>query len=295
MTVLTTSQAIETVGRSSMRRRLDRGVWQRPCRGVVVTHNGPLTFDERVAVALASAPPGSALAGPTALAIDGFTGFDDGQLHIVIPRGGRHPSMANLTVHVSRELSDSDVHPARAPRRTRPARSVVDFASWQASERRTRSIVIASQQQRLTTTRTLREALTRRGPCRHRALIVESILDAAGGIQSLPERDFRAIWERSRLPGLTHQKSVRAPGGRYFLDAYCEALGFAVEVHGVQHQAVQQWDGDLVRANEIAIQGRPCLQFSSFAVRRIPDSVIDQLHRMAMARGWNPPADATSR
>lgn len=46
-------------------------------------------------------------------------------------------------------------------------------------------------QQRLTRTSDLRDALSRRGPCRHRGVIIESILDAHGGIQSLPEHELR--------------------------------------------------------------------------------------------------------
>ena len=57
--------------------RVARGMWQSPCRGVIVTHNGPLTPDEAWAVALASAPPRSALAGPTALEVHGMVGFED--------------------------------------------------------------------------------------------------------------------------------------------------------------------------------------------------------------------------
>jgi very-short-patch-repair endonuclease len=286
MPVFRTADAILAAGRTTLRRYLARGLWQQPCRGVVVTHNGPLSDAERLDVALASAPPGSALAGPTALQLDGLTGFDDETIHVVIPRGGRHPSMPGLDVHVSRELSILDVHPHRQPTRTRAARSAIDFASWQRTDRRARAIIIATMQQGLTNTRGIREALTRRGPCRHRALIVESVLDAAGGIQSLPERDFRNIWARSGLPRLTHQERVRGRNGNYYLDAYCAELGFGIEVHGIPHLGVQRWTDDLARGNEIVIGGNPVLQFTSYAIRHAPAEIIDQLRRMATSRGW---------
>ena len=291
--MLRTADAIAAVGRTALRRNLARGLWQQPCRGVVVTHNGPLSDTERIDAALASAPPGSALGGPTALQLDGLVGFDDETIHVVIPRGGRHPSLPDLEVHVSRELSTLDVHPHREPTRTRAARSAVDFASWQRNDRRARAIIIATLQQGLTNTRGIREALTRRGPCRHRALIVESVLDAAGGIQSLPERDFRNIWARSGLPRLTHQERVRGRNGTYYLDGFCAALGFGIEVHGIPHMGVQRWTDDLTRGNEILIRGRPVLQFTSYAVRHAPADVIDQLRRMAMSRGWRPGPSAT--
>jgi very-short-patch-repair endonuclease len=195
--------------------------------------------------------------------------------------------MSGLVVHVSRELTPSDIHPSRSPRRTRPARSVIDHASWQTSERRARAIVIAAMQQGLVSIRQIREALTRRGPCRHRALIVESILDASGGVQSLPERDFATIWAATGLPILSRQRRLRRPDGHYYLDAYCEALGFGIEIHGIQHLGVDHWDADLARANEIVIAGEPILQFTSFAVRRQRRRVAEQLMAMAVSRGWD--------
>lgn len=287
MPVLTIAQANTQFGIAAVRHRIERGAWQRPCRGVVVTHSGPLNRTELLACALASAPPGSALAGPTALESETFTGFEDDRIHVVIPRGGRHPSMTGIFVHVSRELTDADIHPLRSPRRTRPARSAIDHASWQTSERRARAIVIAAMQQGLVSVRQMREALTRRGPCRHRALIVESILDSAGGTQSLPERDFATIWAATGLPRLTHQRRVRRPDGHFYLDAYCAGLAFGIEIHGIQHLGASHWDTDLGRANEIVIAGEPVLQFTSFAVRRERRRVAEQVLAMAVSRGWD--------
>lgn len=284
MDVLANAEAASRFGAHRVRMRIERGVWQRPCRGVVVTHNGPLTPDQQLAVALKAAPPGSALAGPTALRVDGFDAFDEPAIHLAIPHGSRRLSVPALVVHESRPLSDVDVQPNRWPRRTRPARSLVDLASWQSNERRARAIVITGIQQGLVSTRQLREALSRRGPCRHRGLIIESILDASGGVQSLPERDFGAIWLGTRLPPFVRQKRVR--DGRCYLDVWCPALAFGVEIHGIPHLAVERWDADLYRANEILIDGGHLLAFSSYAIRRAPHVVADQLLRMAASRGW---------
>jgi hypothetical protein len=283
--VLRVSEAIERFGRGAVRNNIERKRWQRPCRGVVVTHNGPLSTREREAAALASASPRVALAGPTALAHDGFEGFVDDRCHVVLPAGARMPSMAGLVVHWSTMLDERDVHPGRRPRRTRPARSLLDLASWTRNPRFARAVIIAGIQQGLVTTRHLRETLTRRGPCRHRALIVESILDAAGGVQSLPERDFDVIWNAIGLPPPTRQQRVRGPNGRYFLDV-TSALGFSVEIHGIPHLGIAHWDADLARANEIVIGGERLLAFSSYAVRHEASAVADQLLRMARSLGW---------
>lgn len=130
--------------------------------------------------------------------------------------------------------------------------------------------MLAGVQQKLVSPSQLREALSRRGPCRHRALIIESILDAAGGIQPLPERDVDRIRRQCGLPPPARQAPVRRPDGRYYLDREWLEYGAAVEIHGIPHLAVRHWEQDLARANEIVIQGARLLVFSSYAVRHEP-------------------------
>lgn len=286
MDILTSAAATERFGRGVVRHAIAAGRWQRPCRGVIVLHNGPLDAAARELVVLASAPSGSALGGPSALAHDGFDGFDDPRPHLVVPRGSRKRPIDGCVVHWSRELSELDVHPLRSPRRTRPSRSVIDLAGWLPGDRQARAVVIAAIQQGVVSTRTIRESLTRRGPCRRRALIVESVLDAAGGIQSLPERDFEGIRARTRLPRPSRQVPVRGADGRYFLDVRWDRWRLAVEIHGIPHMAVDRWDADLVRANEVVIARNNLLIFSSYAIRHAPEVVADQLVRMARSLGW---------
>lgn len=288
--VLRVSEAVERFGIGVTRNNIERGRWQRPCRGVVVLHNGPLTARQHLLVALASAPPGAALGGLTALGCDGFDGFEAGRPTIVLPPGGRRPSLQKLEkmeVHWSIELGEQDVHPLRSPRRTRPARSLVDAASWSTNDRYARAIVIAGVQQQLVNTRQIRDSLTRRGPCLRRALIIESVLDAAGGVQSLPERDFDQIRILAHLPRPTRQRAVQGKDGRFYLDASWESLRMSAEIHGIPHLAVQRWNADLFRANEIVIGGERLLIFSSYAIRHEKTTVADQLLRMARALGWS--------
>jgi hypothetical protein len=277
--VLTTAEAVERFGRGHVRHQIARRMWQRPERGVVVLHNGPLTVEQKDLVALAAAPPGSALAAATALTYDGFEGFADVRRHLVVPAGSRRPSEAD-DIHWSEFLDDRDVHPLRRPRRTRPARSLVDLASWCGNDRYARSAIIAGIQQGLVNTRQLRDALTRRGTCWRRALVVESLHDAGGGIQSLPERDFDEICAELGLPPRTRQHPVRGKDGRYFLDVHIEQLGLSIEIHGIPHMAVVRWNHDLVRANEVVIAGDRLLIFSSYAIRHERPTVVDQLRRM---------------
>jgi hypothetical protein len=279
MDVLTTAEAQKLHSRAAVRHRIATGQWQRPTRGVVVTHNGPLTSDQRERVVLAASPPGSALAGLTAATRQGLRGFECAMVHVVLPSGARRPA-SDAAVHWSTMLGPQDVL-GRVPRMTTLERSVVDAASWSATKEQARAIVIAAFQQRLTNVRRMRDALSRRGPCRHRAVIIQSILDAAGGVQSLPERDFDEIRVLASMPTPKRQQRVASKDGRYYLDVWWEELNLATEIHGIPHLAVEQWSADLHRTNELVIDGRRVLVFSSFAIRHERARVIDQLRRAA--------------
>ena len=97
-TVLAIHSANAQFGSHVVRHRIETGRWQRVARGVVVTHNGSLTEAERDAVAVTAAPPGSVLAGLTALRIDGFAGPSMATRFVVAAPGGRaHPLAARVT------------------------------------------------------------------------------------------------------------------------------------------------------------------------------------------------------
>jgi hypothetical protein len=89
--VLKVSEAIERYGLGVMRNNVDRGRWQKPCRGVVVLHNGEVSQKQLLAVALASAARGAVLGGLSALTCEKFEGFSAPQPQIVLPSGARPP------------------------------------------------------------------------------------------------------------------------------------------------------------------------------------------------------------
>jgi hypothetical protein len=286
-TVLTLDAASRATTRSYVRAQLRSRRWQSPVHGVVVRHNGPLSVEEWHRVALAAGPPGAVLGGLTAAAYDRLEGFPDEQTTIVVPGSSTTPHpLPDVRLHWSTELSTRDLHPIGDPARTRAARSLVDAASERGPLARSRAILLAGCQQGVTTPDRLADALSRRGPCRHRALIRESIADVRGGVDSLPEREFDRLWRQAGLPAPSAQRLLLRPDGKAYLDRCWDRYGVACEVHGIPHMHVGRWDADLLRQNEVAIVGPRLLQFTSFAIRHRGELVVDQLSRMLRSAGW---------
>ena len=100
-----------------------------------------------------------------------------------------------------------------------------------------------------------------------------------------PEREFDIIRRRVRLPEPTRQQILCRADRRFYLDAAWDEMGVRVEVHGIPHTHVRNWDDDLLRVNEISIVGG-ALVFSSYAIRHRADQVAEQLLRMFRSRGW---------
>ncbi len=291
MTVLRAADAFATYGRGAVRHAVRSDRWQRPVRGVYVTHNGPLSSTDRLWVALLACPNDSALSGATALELHGLSGFDDPRTFVTIPDGADRPhplppSLPELVIHRSERLGDRDVHPVRRPRQTRVERNLIDHASWSTSDRHARAAVLAAFQQGLVRASDVLAAVDRRPTARRVGLVRESVLDAVGGIQSLPEKDFDDLVLLAGLPRPSRQRAVRGRDGRYYLDVEWAEHGVAVEVHGLPHHGIVQWSADLVRANEIVIDGPRLLIFTSYVIRHEPGLVLDQLVRALRSGGW---------
>jgi very-short-patch-repair endonuclease len=243
-----------------------------------VTHNALLTHQQRLWVVVLSGPPGSLLGGTTALELDGMGGLTDRRIHLVVPSGQRRPAPHHgVVAHWSTRLDEHDVNSRGVPRRTLPARSIVDGASWAHGDAAARVLILAGVQHRLATPGQLRDALGRRGPCRRHAIILESITDAEGGVESLPEREFATLLVRHRLPRPTRQQVCHRPDGRYYLDADWPHYGVTAEIEGRHHFEVLNWDADLDRHNAITAQGRRVLHFTSYTVRHRPGRVVELL------------------
>jgi hypothetical protein len=214
-TVLLLTGACRLFGRARVRWALRCGRWQRPHPKVVVTHSAALSAPEALLLAALAGPPGSLLGGLTAAGLDGLRGFDEDDVHLVVPHSARVGALpSGVVVHRSLVLETDQVRPAASPPRTRLERSVIDAASWSRWPRRSRAMLLAAVQQRLTTPDRLHESLAVRGPIPGCGLVRETIADAEGGIHSVPEHDFTRIVVGRGLVRPTRQAIVRRRNGR---------------------------------------------------------------------------------
>lgn len=295
--VLGTATALKFLSENELRWQIASGRWQKPSRGVVVAHSGPLTDRQILRAALLRAGPRAALAGLTAARLDGLTGFGDalavanGPIHVLAPSGYKRrsaPLRLNVVTHYARELTDADVHPTRQPRRTRIARSLVDAAAWMPTDRGAMAVLAAGVQQRLVKIEDLSKVAERIGSRRRRGLITGLLADIAGGAQALSELDFTSqVVRPHRLPEPSRQFARRDERGRQrWIDVLWDEWKIAVEIDGVQHaDPLQRWD-DMERDNGLSLDGYRTLRFPAWLVRQDPEHVAREILKALRGEGY---------
>ncbi len=270
------ASALAWMSPKELRWRVNSGRWQRPGRGIIVAHSGPITLRQQLWVALLWAGPGAALAGLTAAALDGLEGFSGREgstdrIHLLVPAQRsvrKEPPGWPVAVHYSTMLGPGDVHPLREPRRTRMALSLVDAAAWMGSDRGAQAVLAAGVQQRLVRPEDLLAVVARNERLPRRAMISATLDDIAGGAQALSELDLTRLVRRYRLPEPDRQAPRRdSAGRRRWLDAVWETARLIVEVDGIHHMDAAQYWADMDRGNDFILGGYRILRFPAFVVR----------------------------
>ena len=204
------------MSRSELRWRIASGRWQRPCRGIIVAHSGPVTESQRVWAALLWAGSGAVLAGLTAARLEQLQGFSDRDtaagrpVHVLLPSQRsvrRRPSGLSVVVHYSFALGPGDIHPLRQPPRTRISRSLVDAAAWMATDRGAQAVLAAGVQQRLVRVEDLMAVVSSNQRLPRRGLIKNTLHDIAGGARHFPSLTSPACSAGTGCPSLTGRRS----------------------------------------------------------------------------------------
>jgi very-short-patch-repair endonuclease len=288
--VVSVRQALRFVSRGVIRSAVESGRWQRVHRGVLVTHSGQLTADQRLWVASLAAGNGepAPLGGLSALRAHGLRGFEPAAIAVLLPAHREHRTPPpGVVVHRTTTLSARDVYRPGRPPRTRPARSIVDAAAWARTDREAKGIIAASFQQRIVRLGDMMDALARAPRARRRQLTTRTARDAAAGATSLGELDLLDVIRRAGLPEPKRQHPRRdAAGRRRYLDFYYPEWGIHIEVDGAHHlNPLEAWD-DMARQNALWTRGDRVLRFPAWMVRDRPETVAAQIRDALRAAGW---------
>jgi very-short-patch-repair endonuclease len=294
--VLTSAQAVGLVGRGVARGRIRLGRWRSVCRGIVVTHNGQLTREQQLWVAVLVAGEGAVLAGSAAAGEGGVRGLPVERLDVLVPAARRSSvclprlplDMAGVRVHRTAALPSAHRQVGRPPRTT-IARSVVDAAAWAGTAAEARLVVAAACQQRRVLPSEISEVLAVLPTVRRRGLIRTTLTDIEGGAEALSEIDFASLCRRHRLPEPDRQvHRTDAAGRRRYLDAYWPEWRLHVEVDGAHHMDARHWAADMLRQNQIWIAGDRILRFPAWLIRADPHAVAAQLRAVLTAMAAAP-------
>lgn len=295
--VITWAQAVARLSPSAVRHRLATGRWQRPYRGVLVTHPGRLEPSTQLWVAVLAAGDRAVLAGLAAAREGGLRGIRSKRgnaIDVYVPEARRAPDLRRrlppelpaVFVHRTRYLPAQDRQHGLPPRTT-IERSLVDAAQWAITEEEARTTLAAGCQQKLVLPDGLLEVVARMPNVRRRALIRQTAHDLAGGAEALSEIDLVRLCRRFGLPTPKQQERRKDASGRIrYLDAYWPQWHLHVEVDGAHHMEVWHWEADMRRQNDVWVSGDRLLRFTSFQTRHRPAEVAEQIRRALRASGW---------
>jgi very-short-patch-repair endonuclease len=289
--VISRHQALALMSVKTLRGKVNSGRWQRPGRNVVVAHNGPLTIDQRLWIAVLSVGHDAVLAGITAAQRCGLRDRRSAFIHLAVTTAqGQLETPHGVVIHRTSTLQSRDINAAGRPRHTTIARSIVDAAAWARSDEDAYALVVSAYQQRLLQAGDLDEVVARLVRSRRRKLVLAASREAEGGVQSLPEGELVAGLKRDGLP--IPQLQVRrrdACGRQRYLDGYYPEWRIHLEVDGATHLDARSYWEDMKRQNDLWVAGDRVLRFPASAIRLHLWDVLRQIRRALLAAGWTPP------
>jgi hypothetical protein len=274
--------------RSYIRNQLDAERWTACGDKVLLLQNAQPSRRQLMWIAILDASPIAALCSHTSLELAGFRTFatEAKQIHLLVPRGAKVTQFPGVVVHESRRLGEARWTRDRGLRRTEDSRSVIDAAAWQPWPRFACLILAAAVQQRLCTPAELDHALSYVGRVRHKAYLRFALADIAHGAHSLGELDIAAICRRYRLVAPQRQSRRRDQRGAWrYLDCEWDLPSgeiVVLEIDGVHHMDVAQWQADMRRERGIVISRRWVMRATALEVRLEPRVILADLRAMGV-------------
>jgi very-short-patch-repair endonuclease len=251
------------------------GRWRVVAPEVVSADNGRLDAEQQLWRALLHAPVGL-IGGRSALEAAGLSGYPAELVHVLVPMENRPTPLAGVRIHVTRRWpttppsADGTVACSSVPRAT------VDAAAWESHPRKAAGLVLSVLQQRLASPEDIARELAVAGRVRHRAIVRDVLVEAAGGAESVAEIDVVPLLRRAGLPAPTRQ-AVIAGRRRDLAVALADGRMLVLEIDGAHHDGPESRWADADRDAALVAADVPVLRIPAYAVRHDTGRVVARL------------------
>jgi hypothetical protein len=272
------------------------GPWQRILPGSYVAHTGLPTAAQKDMAALLYAGARSVLTGPAALRGLGVTAAEPGRRDVLVPASRRPRSVGFVAVHRTTRMPERIACEGRR-RYAPPARALADTARGMTRLRDVRAL-IAGALQRGDCPLYMLVAELGEGQVRDSALLRQVLAEAAGGIRSVVEAEFKDLIDRAGLPRPMFNARLFAAGGTFIAspDAWWPDAGVAAEVDSRQwHLRPDDWEKTMHRHAVMSSYGILVLHFTPAQIRSDPATVIAAINDSLRAGRLRPPLPICTR
>ena len=273
---------------STIRSKVQAGLWQQVHLGVYAAFTGHVAWDARLWAAVLYAGQGALLSHETAAEVLRLTDHRFPIIQVTIPKTRRVRAPQGVRIHYS-----SFDYPRWRPMRGIPphtfyADTVIDLVA--AADNRDQVVAWISRgiAKKMVTAAELKAAVAARGRLRWRDQLEEIIAAVAGGSHYPLEYRYAHDVERAHgLPTATRQaKFVKPDGTRGFRDLYYEKHGLIVELDGAGYHPAEQRGRDQARDNEAAATIGATLRYGWADVAAAPCDTAGQVYRALRKRGY---------
>ncbi len=262
----------------------------KPYEGVLVDHNGELTWVQRASSAVLAVWP-AALVGHSALRAEagpGWRGRDDkAAIQVAVDVSRTVNDQTGLTVRRIADLA-AKTQWQKSPPRIRFDEATIDEASACTEVMDALECFASAVRSRRTSAQRLLGALEARRRVRDRELLVGLLTDIRDGTCSVLEHGYLTLVERPHgLPSPQRQFVERTGQGTVYRDAEYTDWGLTVELDGKTYHAVlDQHDLDLDRDLDLAGDGRRSVRLGWGQVYRRPCHTAGRVARVLTRCGW---------
>lgn len=227
------------------------------------------------------------LDGVSALIASGMRNFDEGSVHVAVPKSTRPRRCRGVVVHETRRYRPDAILEIGVPR-MKPATAAVHAVLWAATDRQAATIVLMAGQQRLFSPVQFAEEVEDIKRDRRRGLLRSLRDELAGGVEALGEHDFAKLCVKRGLPPPDRQVRRPTESGRWIWDNVWDAYRTRAEIDGSQHLEPKAWIPDALKQNAGSLEGHVVLRIPNIALRLDPDPFLEQIEEALRRGGWSP-------